>query len=352
MKYLVDLSHRQADKIHKYLNDGRYSSFGQFMNAAIENQFHLEDEGDPNGAILANNPAITISANQNQHTSGIIDKYKIINLNRQRICIPAPEFENLVLCTQNKLEKNTWIWGQINKLLPVKIGLRILQSMLESNRLVNLNEFLSAAAIEASRIGDIVREHEKRNHKDRDDKISAGLPHFSDEKSQTRYKFQFLVYQRKDGLLDGAMALLRFCNLEKKGGKLYIGITDQGEIFSNESNPTLDDENFDLAFNQSEIDLYLNHLTKYVTSEATAIKWLLGKVNEGLNDRSTLNAELMKDCGKLWHATDPIINTQRSGITARVFELGLIDKEKNGKNVTYRVTERGLKYITQAKSKS
>lgn len=347
MKYLIDLSQRQVQKIQHFLNTGQYQSPTQFIITAIENQFALEEgEELAEGFEAKNQMANFHTVNNPLHITRVLEAYRIVDMDNLYSVLPSPKFDQLVLSTQKLPEKDTWIWGQLNKIFPVKIGLRILQKNLGSNQSIDLNDFLETAAKEAAEIGKIIREYEKKNSKDRNDKISAGLPQVSDEKSQSRYKYQFLAYQRKDGLLDGAMALLKFCNLEKRGGKTLIGLTEKGEKFSNEINPVLDKGDLDNALSKEEIGFYLSHVESNVISEAIALKWLLSKINIGINERSQINKELTKDYGQIWKTTEAVINTQRSGLTARAYELGLLEKEKSGIYVTYKITEDGLKYLS------
>jgi hypothetical protein len=348
MKYLIDISQRQAQKIQKYLDEGQYMSISQFIITAIENQFNLEEDVLPIDLVGKDElQKAHHSVSNPVHLTTALEAYKITDMQNFYAAISPPKFDQIVLSSQGLPEKDVWIWGQVNKIFPVKIGLRILQKNLHKKQSIELNEFLETAAGEAAQIGNIIREYETRNNKERNEKISAALPQLSDEKSQSRYKFQFLAYQRKDGLLDGAMAILRFCNLEKKNGKTYIGLTEWGANFSNEINPVLDNGDLDNSLSTQEIEYYLNHISRNVIGESLALKWLLDKINKGINDRTLINHQLSKDYGAIWgDVTDAVINTQRSGLTARAFELGLIEKEKNGIYVTYTITEAGLKYLT------
>lgn len=348
MKYLIDLSHRQAQKIQNYLDEGKYLGISQFVITAIENQFNLEDNQFPSEMTKGNSSQkVPHSTSNPLHLTTVLEAYRISDMQNFYSAIPPPKFNQVVLSSQGLVEKNAWIWGQINKIFPMKFGLRNLQKNLGQKQSIELNEFLDTAAKEAAEIGNIIREYEKKNDKGRNEKISAGLPQLADEKSQARYKFQFLAYQRKDDLLDGLMAILKFCNLEKKNGKTLIGLTEWGVKFSNEPNPVLDKGDLDTSLSDQEIEYYLNHVDKHVIGESIAIKWLLDKINRGINERSQINKHLSKEYAKIWgDVSDAVINTQRAGLTARAFELRLIEKEKNGIYVTYSITESGLKYLT------
>jgi hypothetical protein len=347
MKYLVDIPSRQGAKIQKFLEDGKYISVSEFVVTAIENQIQLED--NPEIIALTTQPLPTPVQSLPKGISefNFPECYKYTHLPNIYSVLEFPLFDNLVLRTQNINEEKTWLWGQINKILPVKIGLRILHKNLATNQKIDLNDFLEEAAIEAAKIGRIIREYETKHQKSRDEKITAGLPTIDDEKSQTRYKFQFLAYQRKDGLLDGAMALMRFCNviIDKKTQKPQIGLTEAGLKFSTIKNPVLDDNNLDLSLSDQEIQFYLTHIKTQVRSEYVAVSWILDMINKGYNETTQLNSELAKTFGETWKSSEAVINTQRAGLTARVYELKLIEKEKAGIHVTYRLSDSGKTFL-------
>lgn len=339
MKYLIDITPKQAEGIQKYLDNGTYGSLSQFISAAIENQLSLE-RNEISGLVPF------MPEEKNQKVSNVIapkeqvgfEKYTLKNIPAYSSFVEAPGFDKLVYASQNIPEKQAWIWGQVNKIFPVKIGLRVLHQMLATKETVELNEFLDIAARVAVSFGDKIREYERQTGKMRDEKISAALP-YEDEKSQTRFKFQFMVYPRKDNLLDGAMALMRFCNLTTDKKKNSINIAEDGLKFSCISNPVLDNDDFSQSLNKEECKFYIEHAKQNVKGEYNAIKWLLQQINKGTNERELLNKEIEKAFGKTWNATAAVINTQRAGLTARMYELGLIEKEKDGIHVKYTLSD-------------
>jgi len=343
MRYIIDITPIQAKTIQKYLEKGNYGSISQFISTAIENQLALE-ENDVN-ELMPYKPTPEIQRTPN-HVAviapGNFEKYCLKNIPGFNAVIDAPEYKNLVYASQSIPENQAWIWGQINKIFPVKVGVRILHQLLATKQSIELNEFLEIVAKEAAFIGDKIREYETKNSRMRGEKISPALPS-TDEKSQNRYKFQFMVYLRKDGLMDGAMSLMRFCNVYEEKKKQMIGITESGLKFSSIINPVLDNNDFDMSLNEEESLFYINHIKENVKGEYAAIQWMLEKIKSEKNTRELLNIEIEKTYGKVWKATDAVINTQRAGITARMFELGLIEKEKDGIRVKYEVSENGEK---------
>ncbi|MFC2138277.1 hypothetical protein ACFLTE_08890 [Bacteroidota bacterium] len=341
MKYLVDISQKHAQKIQKLVGQGDYEGIAQFINVAIENQLYLEESGLPtftedkkitNGEFQTDNNADV------QNTKGI-NCLKLTTIQANPQFVSSPSYMQLVLGQQEGKEEMFWPWGQINKILPIKIGVRTLFRELKTNDRILLDDFAKKAVKEAAYIGQVIRLHEDKLRKLRGERISAGLPKVDDEKSQTRYKAQFLAYGRKDGLLDGAMALFRFANIEVSNGKHMIGLTQAGIDFAKIPNPVLDENNLDKSLDQEEIDFYMAHARSNVKSEFAGIKWILTKIHQGINERESLNSELKKEFAKLWDASDAVINTQRAGLMARMFELSLFDKEKKGIYVTYHLND-------------
>lgn len=346
MKYIVDITPQQVQTIQKLLDNGVYGTLSQFVSASIENQLSLEENGTtdlkpfrPQSEIQQ--PSVTKTKTQISN----FEKYKLSNIPAFNSVVASPGYKDLVFSSeaaQKIPEDQAWIWGQVNKIFPVKLGLRILHQHLATKQSIELNEFLETAAKEAAMYGNEIRNHETQNNKMRSEKISAALPS-ADEKSKTRYKFQFMVYPRKDGLLDGAMALMKLCNTYTEKKKIKIGITEAGLKFSSIKNPVIDDSDFERSLSEEESGFYLNHIKENVKGEYAAIRWMLQKINSGKNERELLNSEIEKSFGKTWKATEAVINTQRAGLTARMFELGLIEKEKDGIRVKYGVSEMSKK---------
>jgi hypothetical protein len=349
MKYLVDISQKHAQKIQKLLNQGDYEGIAQFITVAIENQLYLEESGL--SAFIGNEKSTNIKSpvgdNTDVHSLKGASSLKLAVIQANPLLVSSPSYMQLVLGQHENKEEKFWPWGQINKILPIKIGVRTLFRELGTNEKIFLDEFAEKAVEEAARVGQNIRSHEDKLRKLRDERISAGLPKTGYEKSQTRYKAQFLAYGRKDRLLDGAMALFRFANIDTSNGKYMIGLTQAGVDFAKIPNPVLDDNDFDKSLSQEEIDFYLAHTRNHVKGEFAGIKWIITKINQGINKRESLNSELKKESGELWNASDAVINTQRAGLMARMFELGLLGKEKKGIYVTYHISDFGKLFLVK-----
>jgi len=346
MRYLIEISQRQATEITKLIDERKYQNVAQFITTAIENQIYIEnsdemqicvrvEEKNSNGLLRSN--ITLIDTNK-------INKLSEIKNQPQTVSMPA--FHDLSASLYDSEEEKRWLWGQVNKILPIKIGLRVLLLKLETEKWIDLEEYKDDAASIAANIGTAIKKYENKRGKTRDERISAGLPEEKGEKSKNRYKSHFLAYIRKDKKLDGAMPFLRFVNLNKdEKDKVFIGLTEAGLEFARLQNPVLDNSNYEKSFTEKEINFYLQHIVSKVRGESCAVEWLLKKIVNGMKEREKINNELKRDFGEIWGASDAVINTQRAGLTARMFELGLIEKKKMGVRVIYNISEKGKIFL-------
>lgn len=349
MRYVIDITQKQAEEIENFIKKGRYNSFAQFITTAVENQIYIEKSEIHEEKFESRNKRNENVAQPDLNIRSE-NRISIAEIKSQPKPVSMPTFQQLSCFTQKFEEDKCWLWGQINKIFPMKIGLRVLYATLDSEQWTDLEEYRNKAGDIAAEFGTTIRRYEDKKNKMRDEKISAGLPGEKEFKSKVRYKSHFLAYMRKDGTLDGAMPYLRFVNLNKdEKGRILIGLTEPGLNFAKLDNPVLDLVDFEKSFNEKEVDFYLDHISKNVKGEHSAIKWLLNILSNGLKEREEINKELKKEFGQIWGSSDAVFNTQRAGLMARMFELDLIDKDKKGvgPSVIYKITDHGKKFLQQ-----
>ncbi len=348
MRYIIDITQNQSDNIQKLIADGRYRDFNQFVCTAIDNQLHIETEEIGGHKIENLGSKINVYKPEELFEIDKSISIKTINIDVQGVAMP--DFKNLSGSAYEIEEKDSWLWGQVNKIFPVKIGLRILLAMQGAEKNITLEEYSKKATHIAASYGTGIRLYEDRKKRPRDLRISAGLPSEDAFKSKLRYKGQFLAYVRKDGLMEGAMSFLKFINLYKdeESGQMCIYLTGAGVKFAQISNPVIDKGEFDKSLSKEEIAFYLEHIAENVIGEYQAIKWMLEKLEEGISDRTLINREMKKIFSQLWGgASDAVINTQRAGLMSRMYELKLYDKEKDANKVAYLINDAGKELLRQ-----
>ncbi len=358
MKYLIEITQRQFEEIKRLISQDKYLDLAQFIDAAVENQLHIEksdpaQEYRPLGAqVLADNissfksdqaesPKVFVQQPADKHCLGLAA------LPRDTKTVEPPADADLRFIFPEAGPEKNWLWGQVNRIFPIKIGIRYLAAALGENQTIDLNAFRETDLRCPALIEERLRNYEKSRGIDRDKCISTGLPGATanDYKSHERYRNQFLAVYRKDGKLDGALPLHKFVNIVVENGKPRIGLTKAGLDFALLENPVLDKEDFSVSLSEAERDFYITHMRNNMPGEYGGVRWILSVIKEG-KSRDEINAAMSEHFGNTWNnPSAEFITTQRAGMIARISELGLITKEKSGVKVRYFVSEKGLSLI-------
>lgn len=370
MKLIVKIVESTVKRARDLVNQGTYSSLSEFFQTAADNQLELEADSEEVLQVsehvfqaseqvpLYERPLLRVAEGRSP-TTGAPSKRK------RQTPDPSPPWHLLKMLPDRTsltpmepgecasvFNARGILWGQINRLLPWIVGLRVLGHMVESDgNAVDLETFRTKAAAAAASLGAYLQKLDAAAGRKRDEAYSAAFP--SDrrgrgdlEKSLNRYKNHFLANLRTDGRAGGALAQLELVGVKTldKGGAV-IGLTEAGIQFQGRLNPILDDTEDEGSLSQDEKDLYLTHVIKTLPDEAEAMALLLLFIHGGIFKRTELNQKLAGIWQKDWSAA--VVNTQRSGLTGRMVELGLLGKKKHGVTVEYLVTEQGLDFFTR-----
>jgi Arc/MetJ-type ribon-helix-helix transcriptional regulator len=357
MRYIIDLDKKKSDMIRDMINSGKYENVSEFVSAAVENQLYIEQT---DAHILSEFELVQIPSAGKEKTSSrsalLSNDIDLSLPDFDAKTVEMPEFEDIALFPGGN-RRDCWLWGQINRILPIKLALRVLQVRLKHNSWTDLEGYRNEAALIAGsykKMIDASADFKNINARS----IGAGLPKYvtgskdklEAEKSMERYKNQFLAYRRVgDEKLDGALSQLRFVNVRaesRKNDTYAIGLTQAGLEFSKIINPIIDKGNLSSTLSDEEKEFYINHIKDNYPGEYRATIWILGKLYSGITDRNALNNELEKDYNGTWNLNMKVINTQRSGLIARMTELGLIDKLKRGIKVKYLISDLGKEVLS------
>lgn len=346
MKIICDLPEHQVNDIRRLINDGKYSSLDTFINIAVENQLNLElDE-------LGNNFELK-STKQRMHFKRTKKNSDItipieLKLNSPIKCsiVPAPNFSSLNIYKTTK-EEDFWIWGQINKIFPIKIILRYLIKAIPKNEeYICLKSFSNDICTITRNLGMFLLQQDQIMDNKRDKKLSIALPTGQDRaKAFSRFSSLFIGHKRTDNKLSGALLQLKFANIIGEYGNEKIGITSEGFEFAKIVNPIIDKKIFDKTLSDDEINFYLHHIREKVPGELKLFKSILKYIENGSNKREELNSELKKIVNDNW--SEKLISTQRSGAISRLYELNLITKHKIGKTIKYYTSNNGREFLNR-----
>jgi hypothetical protein len=262
------------------------------------------------------------------------------------------------------------ISGYCNRLLPVKFVLRILAMLTLNNDSFDKDDGWDQEAefdedgIELEKLREVAwktasyaREKlvlmEKSLGLEYGAEISIGFPTKEvkkEVKSKERFVSQFVGSKRKNEL-SGALFDLGFANMASFGigNKLRvtfdsIWFTPEGWRFAMMENPIIDQpEGWEEGnrFSDEEVKFLLSHFQKSVPAEWDFLKEIAGLIGSGDNRPGALEESIIKN--REWETTKA--SMMRNGALSRMQELGLISREKKGREVTYSLTESGKSYF-------
>src|SRR6266702_689695 len=338
MKYVVDISPELAEEMNRQIKSGKYRTPQDFMLAAIQNQAYLET--------IDGNSTVTVSSGERSeappsHFSPIVSKAL-----GARLLLPV-DAARVKTVPVGTTDRSTYLWGQYNRLFPVKIVVRVATNLANEHGsdYMPLAELYEKSSDIARELGRYIQRKDKLMGRKRGAIISAGLPVGRRvDKSVARFKNQFVGYLGKDWL-EGAAPTLKFIDITRNDKNIaLVGITDFGLKFSTLSNPLIDRDDYAAPFSDQEVDFLLDHIATELTGEAKMIQLIFSSVKGGNATPDDLSGT-MKSYNQKWTANE--IVSMRVGVVSRMSEMGLLSRRKDGVRVTYELTNRGENYLSR-----
>lgn len=343
MRYIVELSPNLADEMNKQIRIGKYASPQEFIVAAIQNQLYIESQE------ISEVPAgsSTVAATSVGSTSGLPVK---------TIATPSllsRDIEGVKTVAIGALERPTDLWGQYNRLFPVKIVVRVAANLAKQYdaEYVPLWELHEKAAEIARELGKTMERKDEQLGRKRGTILSAGLPVGKDvDKATLRFKSQFVGYvagTKETGYwIEGAAPALRFLEMVRdEKSSVRVGLTAAGAKFASLRNPVIDRQDFSASLSAEEVQFLVDHIASEVPGENKLMQLILRNVKKGVATPEELNDKVRALYPK--QTSDNQVVSMRAGVISRMCELGLLDRQKDGVKVTYVLTERGEKHLEQ-----
>ena len=337
MKLLIEVPKRIHEQLSALLVKGEYEDLNQFVLVAVENQIRAESgEEDPwevSAPVLEAETKTPLPLKGTLPVNGLLVRpfsYPIVSDHPI-----SSEFPSRPL------------WGQLYKFLPSKVGLRVLANMSKTGP-PSLNQFRTTAAEIATGFRRVLVNMDRKLGRKFGEELSTSFPSNND-KSRKRFMDQYLIYFRSSNAkIDGLPARMGWLNVIKDGRSISVGITKSGYEFAKLENPIIDHQGVE-PLSSEEKDFILNHILATHRGEALHTALVLRAISSGVASREQLNQAMAVAYREHWNDAESwspaVINTMRSGIISRLFELGLIEKQKTGVKVTYLVTAEGLMWL-------
>jgi hypothetical protein len=357
----INISERTKGELDRLLELGQYRDYSEAIEVAIANQAllhgnpHLHgDLGHPaQSRSFENRVPNTNAAEVTQPKSGAQPIPAVFTSRGEYMAkvkiaaFPSETVENI-----REVSVDQWIFGQHNKLLPVKATCRALANLLLRDPThyegVPLSKAASEIAGEAVLLGDLLHQSDRELKIYRDDVLAFAFPRSdsaNSDKSRLRFASQFVASLTNHGVLTGLPVDLKLVNKDdSRSPKLLL--TEAGWKFAQMSNPVLDgkiDRN-SKKFSDEEVEFFVDHIKTHVPAESFAIRAVLNAIASGANTPDALDDALQQFLPQRQDKpfTRAFLTTQRAGVISRLSDLGLLRRIRDGIKVVYAVTETGL----------
>jgi hypothetical protein len=242
-----------------------------------------------------------------------------------------------------------WVFGQQNRVLPVKINSRLLIALIaERGSEVELFEAANEISTRAAQVFEFLNGLDRRFGHGKDDLLSTGFPEPGSEKAISRYANHFAAYESTQGNLTGMLIQWKFVGIKRVKNKTYLLPTKACLDFAALANPLMDHPvtaKPNEKFNQEEVAWAIEHINKHVPVEASAFTTILNGLREGFTTPDTIDGFLRKHAKEKADVSSAFISTQRSGAVSRMSDLNLVKRQRDGTKVAYHITELGNKWL-------
>jgi len=352
------------DQLDRLLKRGDYKDFGEIIASALMNLTAIQREIDSGGntLVLAQNHIQTDAPlSQPQHGSqpetedtgtGRSVSYgprvpQLFLLNRSDSLTPiVGEAPTATSTSEGDITPQLWLFGQYNKLLPLKATCRALVNLSQTapHGLV-LSEVAGEISKEAVGLGDYLKYHDQKHKLHRDHSLCLAFPTSGkgSEKSCLRFAHQFVGNVNKKGeVLGFPYEMMLLTRISGKPPRILL--TEAGWRFGTIPNPVLEGTQATpmQKLSDEERSFLLEHV-RTVPREYAAYKSILTAILGGATGPEEIDANLKKQLTKMGgvEIRDSFLSSQRAGVMSRMLDLGLIEKERQGIRLSYKVSDVG-----------
>jgi hypothetical protein len=225
------------------------------------------------------------------------------------------------------------LWGQINRVLPIAVGVRVLAHLsTDRSNAVPIEEWHETATGVAVALRSRLRQLDEAAGRRHGSLWSTAFPD-NTSPSAHRYVNQFLGFPKSDGgLSDGGAAFLGFIAFDR--GDAGATLTTAGAEWAALANPLFDDgDSPTRTFSVEETTFFINHLKRYRPAELQLLHGVATLVEQG-RSRTQLDEALAAEYPQ-W---EKYIATMRAGALGRLSDLGLLERTRRGLTVDYALT--------------
>jgi hypothetical protein len=367
----VNLSQKTYADIMLLVSAGAYSGPEQFLEIAAFNQLALERGLTPEELLKTiNRPASARAGAFQSESSATIAKPNRDDVGAQPRkrsapvvgkAVPFPrgneasvaeeEVSRTILhfslqaCRNLKTELasqptntgNDRIWGQVNRLFPLKAACRwIAASANSEGHWPSMAHAIENLSPDAAVLGSALEKADSQNARKREEMMGIGLPRKGNIQSTDRFFSQFVGRSTRTGrVYPGVIGQYGFASVTTS----CIQLTRWGFELACMENPILDAKlsTAKRTLSDEERAFILRQVWERVPAEKQDLAVVLHKVADGNTRPESLLKQTRSKFPSNW--TDVAFRTHLYGIVARLGELGLVTKSWEGRSVEYKITD-------------
>jgi hypothetical protein len=230
------------------------------------------------------------------------------------------------------------IFGQVNRLLPIKIACRWLATAAATEgKWPRFDAISEQLADDAATVGSLLETWDAESERKRDELLATGLPRRGNAASKDRFLSQNLARVTRGGEIYPAT----ICQYQlARFDDSVIALTEQGLAFAEIENPIVDkrDAKTAVTLAPEESEFLSRQILEWVPAERDDMRLVLRAVKGGKMKPSELTEALRAQFPADW--TDSVFQTHVSGLVARLGELRLMKRVWQGRNVTYELGDK------------
>jgi hypothetical protein len=360
----IECTAKTKDELDDLLRIGGYRDYSEAVALAVSNQILLQRgakasrgaatitmaEKPPvrDAELTEVAPPVVASDDQKADTTKIPVIFRIVSSDVR--AGNAAAFPNDVFTRGQKITIDRWIFGQHNKLLPLKASIRALANLCtDQGGGVPLVKASTEIATASETLGTYLRGIDQNLGLVREESLSTAFPSATTDinKSRLRFSNQFVGALNKRGQFRGFPIDLKLLNYRNpKDPKVLL--TEAGWTFAALRNPVLDrvaDTGEKLS--EEERAFLIQHIRDNVPVEDFTIRTVLAALEAGARNPDDLDSALREYMPE--RGDEPFspafLSTQRSGAISRMTDLGLVVREREGLRVAYVASESARKYM-------
>ncbi len=322
MNLLLEIPTGLLGRLSEAVDRNGFASINEFALLALENQLSVEGQPAPPREPIPTSSRTPWDSARNRE----MDTRKYLSA-------------SATVSARLSVEESGWLWGIINRVLPIKFVARQLLQLTGSEP-IPLELARKQIAAQATETAAWIAT-QMSTARDRHDTLITGFPVREPlYPAEQRFINYFLGRIESMGHARGALFELGLAGIVTGSGKPAIALTEIGYGFASLANPVLDSSSIEASISEEEINFYVSQIVPVIPRELDCFTLILLALKH-----QTLGVEEL-DTRVLDHLPNRFsraaVQSQKAGALGRLRDLALIERKKLGVSASFEITKRGL----------